>query len=174
MTEIIYRLREELEDMDQTQSGGLNSVLSIALLAAGNVKIYTRINALGEYYIIRPRVDLKVDIGQATGRRIALPNQQLRFDAFHFHVGIQIVTNPRNIPAENLLHEQMISICRQTLGGIGGNESYNDMVNFPNVFIAEVLKDTGVSDSVIDKDEGLEHTTFGYEGIVCIRPAAWN
>src|SRR5579872_4040592 len=169
-SEIVFRLREELEDRDATQTGGLNAILTAALAV---VPVYTRINAIEDYYKIRPRVDLKCSVGAATGRRFLCPDGLLRYDAFHFVAGLQVITEPRNIPANNEMHEQMISTCRKVMSGIGGNESAADVVNFPNVLIAEVLKDSGVSDSSVDEKDGLEYTTIGYEGIVCIRPQAW-
>jgi len=168
-SEIIYRLREELEDKDSSQSGGLN-----ALITAQGLVVYTRINATGDWYKERPRVDLKCSIGNATGRRFACADNVPRYDAFHFALAIQVVTEPRNTAANNELHEQMCGIVRNTISSVGGNNSLADVLNFPNVLIPEVLKDSGVSDSAVDEKDGLEYTTMSWDGIVAIRPTAWN
>lgn len=167
--ELTYRLREQLEDKDQLQSGGLN-----ALLAAAGLSVYTRINAVGEWYKKRPRVELKASIGGATGHRFVCPDGVLRFDMFNFSLGFQVTTEPRNIPANNIQHEEMIGTVRNLMSAIGGQQSMADVINFPNIYIAEKLKDNGVSDSAVDESEGLEYTTFSYEGIVCIRQTSFN
>jgi hypothetical protein len=168
-SESIYRLREQIEDKDQTQSGGLN-----ALLTNAGLSVYTRINAVGEWYKKRPRVELKASVGAATGHRFVCPDGVLRFDQFHFALGFQVVTEPRNIPANNIQHEQMIGTVRNLMSAVGGQQSMDDLANFPGIYIAEKLKDGGVSDSSVDESEGLEYTTLSYEGIVCIRQTAFN
>ena len=168
LNDATYRLREQLEDKDQTQSGGLNALLTLA-----GMTVYTRINAVGEWYKARPRVELKASIGAATGHRFACPDGVLRFDAFHFALALQVVTEPRNIPANNIEHEQMIGAVRNVMSSVGGQESIADAISFLGIYIAEKLKDGGVSDSTVDESEGLEYTTFSYEGIVCIRQSAF-
>lgn len=164
----LYRLREEIEDRDKTQTGGLNAVL----LALG-FNVFTRLNAATDFQQVRPRIELISEIGAATGRRFVCPDGVLRFDAFAFRLGIQAVTVPSNIPADNQEHEDYLANVRAAMSAIGGPESFADTVNFPNVYIAEFLKDAG-ADAYLKDNEGIEYTTLSYEGIVCIRKSAWS
>lgn len=164
----LYRLRENLEDLNSGQLGGLN-----AILTGVGFQVFTRINAIGEFYKITPRVELKAEIGEATGHRFMCPDNVLRFDYFNFNLAIQCVTRPKNKPANNELHEVYVSTVRAAMSAIGGNESLRDHVNFPSVFIAEFLKDSGTADYLKESD-GLEYTTLSYAGIVGIRQTAWS
>lgn len=159
-----YRLREAIEDKDKFQSGGIAS-----LLAAEAMRVYTRLNALDDWYKERPRLDLKASVGAATGRRIVCGDGLLRFDSFAFTVAVQVVTEPRNSAEQNDLHEEMCQTVRRVMSGIGGQSTFDNFLIFPEIYIAEVLKDTGVSDNSVDEAEGLEYTTLSWDGIVCIR-----
>jgi hypothetical protein len=159
-----YKLRECIEDRDKSQNGGIN-----ALLTAESMRVYTRLNALDDWYKERPRLDLKASVGAATGHRIVCSDGKLRFDCFVFTVAVQIVTEPRNSAEQNDLHEEMCEIVRKVMSGIGGQSTFGDTVNFPEIYIAEILKDTGVTDNAVDEEAGLEYTTLSWDGIVCIR-----
>jgi hypothetical protein len=163
-----YMLREQIEDRDTSQQGGLNAVLT-----AKGFSVFTRLNGVDAFQKVLPRVELKAEIGEATGHRIVCPDGVLRFDYFNFRLAVQATTSPQNVPANNEQHEIFLATVREAISAIGGNESLADTVNFPNVFIAEYLKDSGTSDYLREKD-GTEYSTLSYDGIVCIRPSAFN
>jgi hypothetical protein len=164
----IYKLREQLEDKDATQSGGLN-----AILTGLGFSVFTRLNAPESFQTTRPRLELKAEIGTATGRRFVCPDNVLRFDAFNFSLKVQAVTEPQNDAANNEQHEEYCGQIRAAMSGIGGNESLADTLNFPNIYIAEYLRDNGTFDT-LKETEGLEYSVLEYAGIVCIRPTAFN
>jgi hypothetical protein len=164
----IYKLREQLEDRDPSQQGGLNAVLT-----AVGFSVFTRLNAVDDFQKPVPRIELKAAIGTATGHRLVCPDGVLRYDYYHFQLAVQAVTSPQNVPENNDLHEEYLCQVRAAMSAIGGNESLADMANFPNVFIAEKLTDLGTQDYLKEED-GIEYSTLAYDGIVCIRPAAFN
>lgn len=163
----IYKLREAIEDRDSSQQGGLNAILTQA-----GFTVLTHLNSVDEFYKPRPRIELKASVGAATGRRTVV-NGQLLYDAFHFQLGIQAVTSPRNVPGLNDIHEEYIASVRAAMALIGGNESLADTINFPNVYIAERMIDVGQQD-YLKEDDGIEYSTLAYDGIVCFRPTAFN
>lgn len=163
-----YMLREQIEDRDTSQQGGLNAVLT-----AQGFNVFTRLNAVDSFYKVLPRIELKAEIGEATGHRVVCPDGVLRFDYWHFRLAIQATTSPQNKPANNEQHEQFLATVRQAMSAIGGNESLADTVNFPNVFIAEFLKDNGTADN-LKEEKGTEYSVLSYDGIVCIRPSAFG
>ena len=166
--EVIYKLRQELEDKDSAQSGGLRAYIEAQGFAA-----FTRLNEVNEYQQVVPRVEVKVEIGAATGHRFVCPDGVLRYDMYNFRLGAQVVTSPSNVTANNQLHEVYAGQVASALSSVGAQSNFDDLNNFPNVFIAEVLKPSGDADNVKDED-GFEYTVLGFEGIVCIRQSAWN
>jgi hypothetical protein len=163
-----YKLREQIEDGDATQTKGLNGYLT-----AAGFQVFTRLNAPSKFQSIRPRVELRADVGEATGRRAVRPDGGLVFDAFHFRLAVQAVTSLRNNNADNEMAESFLAQIRNTLCTVGAQQSLSDMVNFPNIYIAEILRDAGQTNHV-DAEKGIEYNILAYEGITCFRPTALN
>ena len=163
-----YRLREALEDKDKSQTGGIRKVLADA-----GMDVYTRINAVGDWYKKTPRCELKVEIGGATGHRFVCPDGVLRYDFFNFALAIQAVTRPKNKSDDNEQHETFCATIRGAISKLGGNASALDTDNFPQVIIAEFLRDVGTTDHLKESD-GIEYSTMAYAGIVMIRQTAWD
>lgn len=158
-TDTIYRLRTGIEEAVRLS------------LESQEFSVFTRSNAPAEFQKVRPRLEIKAMIGAATGRRVVLPNGTMKFDAWHFQLALQVVTAPQSAEANNQLHEQMLARARFVCSSIA-QVSWNDFENFPNLYIAEPLKDSG-TDSVLHSEDGVEYSTLGYEGIVCVRNTAW-
>src|SRR5689334_2723643 len=83
----IYKVRDAMEENTRN-----------ALIASGmeSEKVFTRINCVGDFQKVRPRVELKAKVG-AQLRHVALcPDFQERFDQWAFQFAAQVVTQPTN------------------------------------------------------------------------------
>ena len=159
MNEAVYRLRETLEEY-------VRSTFETDGIAA-----LTRQNQPENYQQARPRVEIKVSLGGATGRRFLCPDSIIRFDAFYFTLAIQCITTPNKPAAQNKLAEDFVARVRDFCSSFAQN-TWNDLTHFPALYIAERLKDTGTNDSRIEN--GVEYSILSFSGIVGIRQTAWQ
>jgi len=147
----IDMIRSELES-------GLASGLT------GALDTYTRANALA-FRKIRPRADVLVAIGAATGyKRFFQLDGLSRFARWHFTVRFSVVTEA---DASGSFHEQVVGAIR-SWAAVAAQDSWADVVNFPSHFIAEALRDSG-SPSSIRGNDGVEKTMLTFAGQVGIR-----
>lgn len=149
--------------------GPLEESLRTWFLAQDPV-IYAATRQNIEFQKKTPRVEIKAMIGQATGHRNICPDRILRYDAWRFQLGIQVVTmlKPSSV---NESHESYVGTVREKCAVVA-QESWSDLVNFPHSYMAEPLRDTGTQDTLKTTD-GFEYSTLGYSGIIVIRQTAW-
>lgn len=163
----IMKLREQLEDgPDKTKVQGIAGQFEIAQMATK-----TRQNKPSQFQQERPRVEIKVSIGQATGHRHIFTDNSTAYDEWSFILAAQFVTAPNPDPAQNMIHSDYVAKGRDILFNLA-QRSWNDTDNFPNLLIAEPLRDAG-TDDYLKADDGVEYTTLSYAGIVRVRSAAW-
>ena len=141
-------------------------------LLAQSLSAFTRMNAVEEFQLILPRVEIKAAIGGATGHRFFCPDGQLRYDTWDFELAIQCCTTPDNIEMDNLVQNQYVALVRGYLSTMAQN-SLDDMVNFPNHVIAEPMKDSG-TDEQLKSDENIEYSVLRFSGKIAIRQSAWS
>ncbi len=156
----IYQLRKSVEENVRQ------------VFEANEFKAFTRQNAPVDFKKFRPRVEIKCQIGRATGRRKVFDNGTMKFDAWMLNLAIQAVTEPNNQDALNILHDEYVGRIRAIVSVLA-QASWNDVANFPTLYIAEPFRDSGTED-VLKTSEGIEHSTLSFDGIVCIRNAAWT
>lgn len=154
----LYQLRSEFEENIRT------------LFAAQEIAAVTRANWPVEFQQFTPRVEIKCAIGPATGHRFPCPDGTARFDRWRFNLAIQVVTRPSN-DGQNALHEVLIGRIRNNCSTLA-QSTWGDISTFPNIRIAEPLRDSGDS-STLRTQDGCEYTTVGFSGILCIRESAW-
>lgn len=154
----IYKLRSQLE-----------SSMASSLTAAG-FAVVTRANAPADFQQIRPRIELKAKIGAATGHRNICPDGLARYDCYRVTFAVQVVSAPSNDGISDL-HEQLIGKLRATMEMLA-QYTAADETNFPNVFLALPLRDSGTVDTLKSED-GVEYSVLTWESIAKIRESAW-
>lgn len=154
----IYRLRTETEESIRQ------------FFADQEIAAITRANAPKEFQQATPRVEIKMSIGAATGHRFLCPDGIARFDRWRVTISVQCITRPAN-DGQSLLHEQFCARVRQIMATLA-QESWSDTDHFPNVRIAEPLRDTG-DQNTLKASEGIEYTVINFSGTLCIRENAW-
>ncbi len=151
--------------------------------------VLTRQNAV-QLQKDRPRIELVVAIGAATGSRKVLPNATppvTRLNRWNFTVSFKAITAPQaavtqnegeadadfqaRVNANNNFHAQVVAALR-SYASTAAQVSWADTVNFPTHYIAEALRDAG-SPSQLKSEEGNEQTTLNYAGQVGVRESAW-
>lgn len=138
---------------------------------ANEIVAITRQNAPENFQQKRPRVEIKCTIGAATGRRELCADGYVRDSGFSFLMDLQIVTQPSPDDVQSLDEiyvAKVRSICTTV-----SQLTWNDLTNFPSIFIAEPLRESGTQDNLKSQD-GVEYSIVGYVGIVCIRSAAFT
>lgn len=158
-----------LDEIYQLRENGEEAIRSS--FAAMDFAAITRQNAPEKFQQIRPRVEIKLRIGAATGHKFICPDTVARYDCFFCNVAVQCVTAPVGDSQQNVLHGVYVARVRSHMATIG-QVSFTDEVNFPLVHFAEPLRDAG-TDSVLDVEKGVEFSTLGFTGILCIRKTAW-
>lgn len=169
----------------------LRTVLENAFTNAltGTCEIFTRNNA-GVVKKNRPRIEIVVSIGAATGHRRAFPNSQppvTRFDRWNFTVKFECIVEPQAALTQqagetdadfnqrqqqnNQLLAQLVAAVR-AYASTAAQVSWNDLVNFPNHFIGEPLRDAG-SPSTLETIKANERTSLNYAGQIGVRESAW-
>jgi len=138
---------------------------------ANEIASVTRQNAPASFQQKRPRVEIKCNIGAATGRRELCVDGYVRDSGFNIQLDLQVVTDPRNEDVQSL-NEIMVSKVRSICTTVS-QLTWNDLENFPSIFIAEPLHESG-SQETLKSENGVEYTILGYVAIVCIRTAALN
>ena len=156
----IYNLRTSIEE-------NIRTVFTAAGFAA-----LTRQNQPQQFQQTTPRVEIKVDIGPATGRRHYCPDGKLRFDAWTVQFGVQCITRPSAVDGQNTQHDLYVGQVRSFMSELGGETNFSDSGNFPNHYLAEPVRDSG-SPNTLKAEDGVEYTILGYTGIVCVRKSAW-
>ena len=117
-----------------------------------------------------PRIEIKCQIGQATGHRNFCPDGILRFDGWRFNLNAQVISFPID-GAVSTSHESFVGEVRSLFSSFA-QSTWADTTNFPNAIIAEPLRDSGTQDTLKATD-GTEYTVLSYSGIVSVRPEAW-
>lgn len=163
----VYQIRSEIED--GPQPGTVPGGISAALTALG-FSVITRANAPANLQQARPRLELVCQVGAVTGKKDMRRDGQMVFSAWRFRLSVNCITAPGN-DSQNVVHEQFLGTVRAALSTLGQG-TWNDLFNFPNVLIAEPLKDTG-SQSQLKTEQGVEYTVLNYDGIVMVRPGVW-
>jgi hypothetical protein len=146
-----------------------------AAFTAAAFNVFTRMNAAEGFQKVRPRVEIKVVKGAATGRRHFVADVGLREDAWHFDAVFQFVTSAASKDsAASSAHGEFVRQGCDLVGGLG-QSTWGDsgLKDFPHLFVAEPMRATGDGDYLKDSD-GVEYTTVGFAGIVCVRNAAWE
>lgn len=149
-TETEENIRQTFEDMD--------------------ISAITRANAPAEFQQATPRVEIKLAIGAATGHRFPCPDGFARFDRWRFTLAIQCVTRPAS-DGENVIQEVFLGRIRNICTTLA-QLTWDDRVNFPNVRIAEPLRDAG-DNATLKPQDGCEYTVLTFNGTLCIREDAW-
>lgn len=163
----IMKLRQAIEDGPTPgTAGGISG-----LFTEQGYTVITRQNAPAEFQQIRPRVELKVSLGAATGRCHIFTDKSRAFDAWQFALAIQCVTAPVNDPSQNTQHEDFVAAVRQLMLN-AAQITWTDSTHFPWHYIAEPLRDSGTAD-YLKAEDGVEYTTLSYGGIIGVRDTAW-
>ena len=168
----------------------LRGALEKGLAARLNIllAVFTRQNAV-VLQKDRPRVEILVAIGAATGAKRAFPDEGIiRFVRWNFAVTFTAITAPASaltrtdgesdadfqarVNANNTLHSDIVAALRNWAATVA-QASWTDYDNFPNHFIAEALRDSG-SPSALKPEQGYEQTALGFSGVVGIRESAWT
>jgi hypothetical protein len=152
------RLRNEAE-------AGLSQMLTKA-----GFTVYTRVNAPETFKRPRPRLELKVRIGAATGHRHVCADGLARFDGFRVVVGIQTVTAPQN-DGVNALNEAYLARLRSVMSALAAY-TFDNEKDFPDIYFATPFKDSGTDDT-LSLVEGIEYSLAHFESIIAIRTTAW-
>lgn len=140
-------------------------------LSSRQVNAFTRRNAPEDFQLVIPRVEIKAQIGSATGRRNHCPDGQLRYDVWGFTLALQCVTSPQNVEANNLLQDEFVSLLRGFASTMA-QDSLDDIANFPNHVIAEPLRDTETEEN-IKADNNIEYSVLVFDGKIAIRKNVW-
>lgn len=141
------------------------------LLASEAISAYTRLNAPDDFHLVRPRVEVKIKLGAATGH-IHQIEGVYHNDTWFFETAIRTVTSPRNQEQDNTAANQFNARVRgicQTFG----QATWSDEVNFPYHLIVEPLKDT-TTDRSLQSDDNEEWAILTYSGFAQVRTAAWT
>ncbi len=154
----IYKLRQQLEES-----------IRLAFVAMDFAAI-THQNAPENFKQKTPRVEIKCAIGAANGHRFVCPDGITRYDRWRFTLAIQAVTQPNNQDSLNVLNEDYVSAIRVFCSTLAQISWTSDA--FPNVLIAEPLRDGG-SDDTLKAGDGIEYSTLSFTGTVSIRETAW-
>lgn len=163
----IYAVRQALENGPTPGSpGGL-----AGLFTEAGYNVVTRQNQPADFQQLRPRVEIKVEIGPATGRLHLFSTNERAFDAWAFNVAIQCVTAPGSDPATNTSNELFVAEIRALMQQ-AAQITWADTTNFPYHLIAEPFRDAGTADT-LKTSEGVEYSTLSFAGIVCVRGTAW-
>lgn len=129
---------------------------------------YTRLNAV-EFQKDRPRVEIVVAVGNATGaKRAFMAEKIVRNVRWNFTVAFRVITMP---DPENTLHAQLVARVRGWASS-AAQATWEDTASYPCHYIAEALMDAG-SPSFLKTEEGNEETTLSFAGQVGIRETAW-
>lgn len=143
----------------------------------------------GEFQRPTPRTEIIVTIGNATGARRGFAADVItRFVRWNFMFTILVITLPAQSVTRNegesdddfqarvngnfQLHEDMVSKLR-AYASTAAQNSWADLVNFPNHFIAEAIRETN-SNKRIKTTEGNHQTALNFSGVVGIRETAWQ
>lgn len=132
---------------------------------------FTRQNAPESFQTVRPRVECLCKIGAATGHRSVIGGV-IYHDAWGFDLAIRAVTEPSNISADNLEHDQLVARIRGMMQTFG-QATWVDTVNFPYHLIVEPLKDTTTDDN-LKVEDNEEFSVLTFSGIVQVRTDAWT
>lgn len=159
MIEDLYKLRTALEE-------GIRLMLSDIQITA-----ITRANSPANFQQVTPRVEIKCSIGQATGHRFLCPDGITRFDRWRVNIGIQCITRPA-ADGVNAINEVFVSNIRNFCSTLA-QVTWTDFNHFPNVRLAEPLKESGGNDT-LKAAEACEYSTLGFTGVLCIRETAWT
>lgn len=140
-----------------------------AIAAATDKAVYIRTDKLEEFQNIRPRYELKANIGQSTGHRNICADGFARYDTFRVSIAVQIVT--QSTPDKASDHETMIAAATGAMSNLHAL-TYDDATNWPMCFLAVPLRNAGIA-STLKTAEGVEYSTIEFQGVVQIRPASW-
>lgn len=154
----IYSLRPALEEN-----------ISNAFTTLG-LKAYTRLSSV-DFQKVRPRVEVKITVGDHNGHKFNCPDGQQRYDQWAIALALQAVTEIPAKAEDNLLHELYVAQLRAYCSTLA-QSSWNDLVNFPYHAIAEPLMETGTTNS-LKSDDGLEFSILSLRGVVGVRKDAW-
>jgi len=154
----LYQLRSQVEENTRT------------LFEANEIIALTRTNAPEEFQQVTPRVEIKCTIGAATGHRFPCPDGFARFDRWRFNLAIQAVTRPAK-DGVSALHEQFLGRIRNLCSTLA-QSTWEDTGTFPNIRIAEPLRDTG-DNNTLKSSSGCEYSVLSFAGTLCIRESAW-
>lgn len=154
----IYKLRTELE-----------SSIAATLTAQG-FTVLTRANSPVEFQQVRPRLELKCKIGAATGHKAICPDGLTRYDTFRVSTAVQVISVPSS-DGTNAAHEEYIGKVRASVDVLA-QYSFDDSANYPNVYLATPMRDTGTADT-LKTEEGIEYSVLTWDSIVAIRQSAW-
>lgn len=138
-----------------------------SFLVAEGFSVFTRLNASEDFQKVRPRLELRCATQGALLHRALCVDGNERPDQWRFTLVCQIVTAPENVAEDNTLHAAMRAQLRETMS-TAAQLSWNDLQNFPNHVVAEVLVETGTVPVTKTKD-GLEYSTISWGAVVGIR-----
>lgn len=160
----------DLTDLYQLESA-LDASIAAAF-AAESIFAVTRANAPVDFQKQTPRVEIKCAIGAATGlKKIRGSDSSTMFAAWRVNIAVQTVVQTSN-DGTNAAPMQFLGQVRKLMNSLA-QTSWNDETNFPNLLLAEPLRDSGTQTQTKQSD-GFEYATAGYSGIVMIRDAtAW-
>ena len=153
-----YQLEVELEESARK------------VFEAADIYVLTRTNSPAELQQATPRVDIKAAIGAATGLKKIRPSDgNTAWAAWRAQIGVQTVVAQAN-DGDNILPMAFVSKVRQIMAVFAQN-SWADTTNFPNLILAEPLRDSGTNINTKAGD-GFEYAAIGYSGIAAIRDTA--
>lgn len=164
----LYQLRTQVEG-GQT-AGGVAVPGIAAYFGNAQIPAFTRANIPVDFQKAVPRVEIKCAIGQANGHRFFCPDGVVRYDRWRFTLAVQAVTRPA-ADGLNQVNEAFLGKVKN-LCSILAQVTWSDLVNFPNVRIAEPLKEMGDS-ATLKSEDGYEFTIVNYAGTLCIRENVW-
>lgn len=158
----------DLTDISQQETTLEESARQV--FAAADIYAVTRTNV--QLQTATPRVEIKARVGAATGKRdVRGSTKTMNFSAWYVEYALQTVVAKSN-DGTNALPMAFLGAVRDIMRDLAQN-SWTDTTNFPNLILAEPLKDSGTNLKTNNTD-GFEYATCGYSGISMIRnPAAW-
>jgi hypothetical protein len=159
----------ELADIYQIRTK-LETALAKALVAK-EFSVVTRANKPANFQQIRPRLELVCQIGAATGHKNVCPDGLARFDCYRVTTSVQAITAPANNGVSGL-HEIYVGTVRGEMSTLA-QYSFADTNNFPELFLAVPLRDSGTV-STLKAEDGVEYSVLTYDSIVKIRESAWQ
>lgn len=161
---------EDLYDIETALEEGFAAQLRALFVSPNAERVFTRLNAVEDFQKNRPRVEVRVAVGQQNSHKALCLDGQERNDQWSFTILFQLVTEPVNVPADNTLHPNLRKVLRSYMS-TAAQGTWNDTANFPYHLVSEALLEAGTVPTLLEED-GVEYSNISWSGDVAVRDIA--